>query len=211
MRAATADLSWLLTRGYGATSSIKLVGDRHRLDERQRMAALRCACSDADAERRRVGEAMDLAGGVLRVDTYNVLTTVESALAGAVVLRARDGCYRDIASMHGTFRSTDETPQALHLLCLHVAALRPATSYWLLDRPVSNSGRLAQRMRAIFHDLGLEWEVELVNDPDAELRTSNDVVATADSGILDRGPRWYNLARAVVEGHVPDAWIVDLS
>src|SRR4051794_12700876 len=35
---ATADLSWLLSRGYAEPSSLKLVGDRYRLVERQRVA-----------------------------------------------------------------------------------------------------------------------------------------------------------------------------
>ena len=58
---------------------------------------------------------------------------------------------------------------------------------------------------------GWSWEVELVPSPDRILRESEDLVATADSGILDRGVRWINLARAVVEAEVEGAWIVDLS
>ena len=33
---------------------------------------------------------------------------------------------------------------------------------------------------------------------------------TADSGILDRCHRWFNLPRAAIERAIPDAWIVDL-
>ena len=38
LRQATADLSWLLSRGYAQTGSLQLVGDRYSLRERQRNA-----------------------------------------------------------------------------------------------------------------------------------------------------------------------------
>ena len=39
-----------------------------------------------------------------------MLTTIEAALAGGVILAARDGAYRDMASMHGSYRKVAETP-----------------------------------------------------------------------------------------------------
>src|SRR5256885_8530001 len=44
--------SWLLSRGYQPKSALKLVGDRHSLRERQRLAVGRAACSDESRERR---------------------------------------------------------------------------------------------------------------------------------------------------------------
>ena len=46
----------------------------------------------------------------------NVLITLESALGGGVLLRCRDGCLRDMASLHGTYRIVDETDPALDAL-----------------------------------------------------------------------------------------------
>ena len=71
----------------------------------------RCALSDQEAARRArcQAEAEALAGRPLWLDGYNVLTTVEAALAGGVVLAARDGAYRDMASMHGSYRKVAET------------------------------------------------------------------------------------------------------
>ena len=45
LRAAIADLAWLLNRGYAVVSALKLVGDRWNLTERQRMAVRRSACT----------------------------------------------------------------------------------------------------------------------------------------------------------------------
>ena len=64
LAAAVADLSWLLSRGYAEPSSLKLVGDRYRLVERQRVAVLRSACSDAALARRRAPRELDLRGGL---------------------------------------------------------------------------------------------------------------------------------------------------
>src|SRR5262249_43058029 len=52
LRTATAELSWLLSRGYAETSALALVGNRHALRRRQRDAVRRCACADAAREAR---------------------------------------------------------------------------------------------------------------------------------------------------------------
>ena len=56
-----------------------------------------------------------------------------------------------------------------------------------------------------------EWSVELVDDPDPVLKQSSEIVATSDSVILDAGPRWFNLARYVIETTSDAAGVVDLS
>src|SRR5687767_6149055 len=53
LRVAVDELSWLLGRGYAEDSALTLVGNRHQLDVRQRMAVRRCACSEAVAHARR--------------------------------------------------------------------------------------------------------------------------------------------------------------
>lgn len=212
LRAAVAELGWLLSRGYATTSSLKLVGDRHRLRERQRTAVLRACCADAAVvdrlARRRPIES--LVGAAIVIDGFNVLTTVEAALAGGVVLRGRDGCHRDMASMHGSYRRVAETEPAARLVGAVLTAAGLASARWLLDRPVSNSGRLAASLGAIAAERGYDWTVELVPDPDPVLSETSAVVATADSGILDVCGAWCDLAREVVDRRVPSAWVVDL-
>src|SRR6185295_4246057 len=87
LRAAMADLCWLLDRGYASRSAVELVGNRYSLTSRQRMAISRCACSVQEAQYRaklRV-EPEVLAGRQLWIDGYNVLTLLESALSGGIV------------------------------------------------------------------------------------------------------------------------------
>jgi hypothetical protein len=213
LREARGDLCWLLSRGYARDSALKLTGDRYGLVARQRTAVGRCACSDAEAARRQshcVG-VEQIGGRPVWLDGYNVLTTVEAALAGGVVLPGCDGTYRDLASMHGSFRRVAETLPALELLGKVIAALGVAECRWFLDRPVSNSGRLKGKMEELAAARGWPWQVELVQDPDALLAEAADVVATADSIILDRCAAWLNLARETVTRCVPGAWIVRMA
>jgi hypothetical protein len=213
LRQATADLCWLLDRGYARESSLKLVGDRYKLLARQRIAVSRCSCSRSEADRRtqhRVS-AEEIRGRPLLLDGYNVLTTIEAALSGGVILACRDGTYRDMAGMHGSYRKVAETIPALNLLGRAFTAFAAAECRWLLDRPVSNSGRLKTLIEGIAERNAWNWTVELVPDPDDLLASSEEVVATADSDVLDRCRRWFNLARETIAFHQTRASLVDMS
>ncbi len=204
---AVSDLSWLLSRGYAADAALQLVGDHFQLVRRQRLAVRRCSCSDDELRRRRRTEAPPESwrGQRLDVDGFNVLITVEAALAGGVLLLARDGCLRDMASLHGSFRQVQETDPALERVGHVLAACGVGQTTWFLDRPVSNSGRLAQRIRDLAARQQWPWRVEVVPDADAVLGESASLIASADSGVLARCHRWCNLAREVVARHMPDA------
>lgn len=212
LREAVSDFDWLLTRGYASTSALKLVGDRFQLDARQRVAIARCACSDADLARRRAHQVGPerLHGNRLRLDGYNVLTTVEAALSGGVILVGRDGAYRDMASMHGSYRKVAETRPALEILGQIIAEWEVAECLWYLDRPVSNSGRLKGIMEEVARGRGWYWAVELVPNPDAILIDGEEIVASADSMILDFCQAWFNLAREAVTRGAPEVNLVNL-
>lgn len=212
MREAVAELSWLLSRGYAEASALKLVGDRHALAERQRMAVRRCACSDdsRSGRRARCVTSPEVRGRRLLIDGFNVLTTVEAALGGAVVLMGRDGAYRDLAGVHGTYRRVEETRPAVDLVGSLLDTLGIGEAAWYLDSPVSNSGRLAAILRELASERGWRWDVELAFSADPILAASHEVVATADSAILDRAARWFPLARMVIETSVPSARVIDL-
>ena len=212
LRVAVSELSWLLSRGYQTKSALKLVGDRHSLRERQRLAVARAACPDESLVRRRarrVGEG-EVAGEGLIVDGFNLVITLEAALSGGVLVKGRDGCVRDLSSVHGSYRAVEETERAVVLAGEALAALAPSSVLWVLDRPVSNSGRLAERVRAVAQERGWSWEVAVEFNPDREIVNSSRVAVTSDSNVLDGVARWLNLGRMIVERHVPEAWVIDL-
>jgi len=213
LRAAAADLCWLLDRGYASRSAIELVGNRHNLTSRQRNAVARYACSDEDVQRRRQlrVEPAQLAGHELWLDGYNVLTVLESALAGGIVLLCRDGCCRDIAGIHRRYRKVSETLPVLRLVGEAASARGVTCCRWWLDKPVSNSGRLKAAILEDAGEAGWKMEVELTFSPDHVLSHTSEIIATSDGIVLDRCQRWVNLARLLIAEHIPQARLLDLS
>ncbi len=213
LQSATRDLSWLLSRGYSTPGSVKLVGDRYALAARQRLAVQRSSCSDSSLTMRKATEVAveELQNQNLDIDGFNLLTTIEAALAGGIIIVGRDGCYRDMASIHGTYRMVQESASALELIGEYLAGLQVADALWLLDAPVSNSGRLAAEMRAIAEQCQLKWQVELLSDPDSALRQSTNIVVSADSVILDDCQRWFNLAAEIVTQCIPQARVIAMT
>ncbi len=213
LRAAAADLCWLLDRGYAARSAIELVGNRHTLASRQRMAVSRFACSGEEVRQRRQSlvEPDQLQGRELWLDGYNVLTILESALAGGIVLLCRDGCCRDIAGIHGRYRQVSETAPVLRLIGETASAWGVSCCRWWLDQPVSNSGRLKAAILEVAADAGWKMEVDLTFSPDHVLSHTDQVIATSDGIVLDRCQRWTNLARFIISNRLPQTQLLDLS
>lgn len=214
LRKAVRDLSWLRSRGYSEPSAAKLVGDRYQLRGRQRTAVGRCAGAD-DAVASRVSRRVErahLAGRTLVIDGLNVLTTLEVAMAGGVLLVGRDGCMRDMASFHGNYRLVHETEAAIDMLLATIEAVRLAQVQVYIDRPVSNSGRLAAAIRTAVEARALPVEPVLSSRVDAALKATPDIAATADSAILDAEVSWFNLARHVIDanrGTLDPLWVLD--
>ncbi|MBF9142939.1 DUF434 domain-containing protein [Hymenobacter properus] len=211
LRQAVGELSWLLTRGYPPASTLKLVGDRYGLTERQRWAVGRAACPDEQCTQRAATRLppSDLNGRPVSIDGFNLIITLETALSGGVVLRGRDGALRDLSSIHGTYRAVQETDRAIRLAATALLTIAPGPVRWLLDQPVSNSGRLAARLRELGPALGLPWTAEVVMNPDRVLAETTDVVVTSDSAVLDRAGAWLNLADLALAVE-PPRWLLDL-
>jgi hypothetical protein len=213
LRLAVEEYSWLLGRNYAPLAALKLVGDHHQLLVRQRLAVTRVACSDAARSRRRARclRPDELARRTIAIDAFNAIIALEVALGGGLGLIGRDGARRDLGSVHGTYRKVLETPRALELLVRAVCACEPAGAIWYLDRPVSNSGKLAAALRAQFELAGAPFTVELVEDTDRRVSQPGVVAASADSGVIEAAERWIDLAGWVVREHLPDAWTLDFS
>jgi hypothetical protein len=212
LREAVADFSLLLTKGYADKSTLKLVGDRFSLTQRQRLAVMRSSCSDQQRQSR--GERRvpieDLAGQSLAIDGYNLLITIEAALSGGLIFQGRDGCFRDLASIHGTYRKVEETVPAVKLIGEFLTEVRISEALWLLDSPVSNSGRLKTLLGELARENHWPWEIRLTISPDAELSQMETIVVSTDSVILDAGPSWTNLGGAIITQRLSQTTVIDL-
>lgn len=206
---AVCDFSWLLSRRYPQEAALKLVGDRYQLQKRQRTAVLRSSCSDINRDRRGAKQIpiASLAGRSLVIDGLNCIIAVETAIKGALVLRGRDGALRDLASVHGSYRCAEVTETALHALERILQHTKPSSVRWFLDRPVSNSGKLAQMIR----ELNESHQVDVVFNPDKALVTDPDwIVASSDAWVLDQCTSWVDLTgEAIASACVP--WCLDVT
>lgn len=147
------------------------------------------------------------------VDGFNLLVSLEAALSGGVLLHCRDGCIRDMSSVHGSYHAVVETDAAILAAGRRLTELGVTSAHWLLDSPVSNSGRLAQRIREVAAEHRWSWTVEAVFNPDTTLIAASDtVVISSDAMVIDGAERWFNLAAdLVLHGHVGKRpWVVDL-
>jgi hypothetical protein len=174
---------------------------------------MRSGCSDEQliSRQERQLKIKSIKNDSLAIDGYNLLITVEAALSGGFLFIGRDGCCRDLAGIHGTYRKVEETVPALELIFDFLNSLKPAEVVFLLDRPVSNSGRLKKIIdNSLLHHFE-DFVVSLSANPDAELATTSAIVASSDSVVLDKCDAWVNLAAELVLDRIPSAKFIDLS
>jgi len=207
---AVDDLCFLLTRAYGINSSLQIVGNRYRLNKRQRDAVQRICSSEQEIKQRKSTQVNEsaLANETIEIDGFNLLILLESALSGAYLFKSRDGTIRDVSSVHGSYKRVRQTEKAIQLVGETLVNLSVKTVKWYLDRPVSNSGLLKQRLLEISETNGYGWEVELVFDPDKELAKSEHIVVSSDGWILEQVKQWFNLGGYIIEQRIKDAALI---
>ena len=118
----------------------------------------------------------------------------------SILFRGMDGCIRDLASLRGTYRTVPETARAVRLLTEQLQAVNVGSSHILLDRPVSNSGRLKTLIAEIAEEESCDIDVQIVDDVDRILWPKENVI-TSDAIILDHCSSWVNLLAECAEKH----------
>lgn len=212
LRDALKDFCWLLTRGYAHACSLKLIGDKFQLTQRQRMLLMRSGCTDQQRQSRldKHRSLANIAGASLFLDGFNILISIEHALAQGGVFIGQDGCYRDLASVHGTYKRVQQTSEAIRLIGATLHELQVFDTTWLLDKPVSNSGRLREVLVEIASQNRWNWQVHLCQSPDEELKKVTGTVVSTDSVILDAVDDWFHLSQQVIDRHVQSVKLIDL-
>jgi hypothetical protein len=206
---AAEDLRHLLNRGYPRDASLQLVGNRYNLDHDCRHLLRRGVFSDSTVEerkRKRVSVG-GLRGEGLAVDGYNCIITLESALKAKAIVLADDGFVRDISGVSGGYRETPATAEALGLIMAFLQSAGPAETLFLLDSPISGSGELAARIRALMKEQGVQGDASAIKVPERILSGYRGIIASSDTALIDQAERVFDLAGHLITEHLHTPYI----
>ena len=145
------------------------------------------------------------------IDGFNILITVETMLSEGILLCCYDGCIRDMASVHGSYRKVEETLAAIAIIGETLEEQSPESVHWLFDSPVSNSARIASFLEAQGKERHWPWTAELLASPDHVLKKSDSIVCSGDSVVLDHCKAWYDLSSAILTKLKPKPRLLDFS
>lgn len=192
---ALEDMNYLLSRGYGAKTSLQLVGNRYQLNSRQQKAILGMSASQYQIEQRKKSELFisEIENQTLIIDGFNLLILLESSISGAYIFKGLDGCFRDLSSVYGSYKKVKQTLIAIELMAEFHLKYLIKEIIWILDKPVSNSGMLKCLIEEIAIKTNCNWKVLLENNPDKYIFESNNIIVSSDAWILDRAKKWVNL------------------
>lgn len=203
LKASAEEVYYLLNRGYSVKNASTFVGNHHLLSERQRLAIARAVSPEKQIQIRKEKQLSDsdLKGRIIHIDGFNTIITLEIAFSESLLLDCMDGTVRDLAGLRGTYRLVDKTDTALNAIYETLSELQIEKAVFYLDAPVSNSGRLAQRIHELFEHAPFVVETKIENAVDFLLKQQQDCIISADAIILDECQCWYNLTRRIIDSH----------
>ena len=200
------DITYLLNRGYPYKSAITFVGNHYLLAERQRTALLRVCAGDEMLQKRKEKQLTDLPEGcTVHIDAFNAVVLMETALSGSMVLLGRDGCYRDLSGLAGTYTVIQKTDPAIERIICKLQEHNVKEAVFWVDAPVSNSGRLKQHIAETAEKLAFPIDIQMVRNADSELKKQENVIS-GDSVVIAECISWYNLYKELIE-EIPNPWI----
>lgn len=200
LKQASNDIRYLVNQGYLIKNASVFVGNHYTLSERQRLALVRSVSSDEQLTIRKQNQITALSdNAVLYIDGFNTIITLEVAFSGSPIFQCMDGTVRDLAGLRGTYRLIDKTELAIRALgqILNKHHIHKAVFY--LDSPVSNSGRLGQKIREMFSEYPFETEIIVINEVDYALKQIDGIIVSSDAIILDNCKNWYNLVKEILQ------------
>ncbi|MCR4609249.1 MAG: DUF5616 domain-containing protein [Eubacterium sp.] len=152
---------------------------------------------------------MMIKGQTIHIDGFNVIIGLEIAFSDSMLFKCMDGTVRDLAGLRGTYRLIPETDMAVNALLKTLSDLKVGKAVIHLDKPVSNSGRLKQKIFEYADGKNYELEVLIEDAVDHELK-EKILVATGDAIILDECDKWFNLVSYVISLSKGDYPYIDI-
>lgn len=212
MRTAQEEIVWLLDRNYKMQSIIELVSNKNQFSKKQKMALVRSTTSTEKVKLRnnKKLKSEEINGETVHIDGFNIIITLEVAISNSSLFLGNDGVIRDLAGLRGTYKIVDKTYEAIRLLGEELDQKKVKKAIFYLDQPVSNSGKL----KKLIDEMSQEWkchvEVEIVRNPDVILMKLENIIS-ADEVILDNCISWYNINREIIDKHIKEKTLIDIS
>jgi len=200
LQEAARDFRYLLNRGYPRKGTLELVGNRYQLSLDERHLLHRGVFSEPDSTSRRhkVFPVKNLRNKKLAIDGHNVLITIEAGLAARPLVLADDGFIRDISGASGNFKRTAVTDEALRLILDALKKTKPRHTLFLLDAPISHSGKLAEEIRRQLERWNLPGDALAIKVPEELLIGFPGIISTSDTVIIDRSSNVADLAGFII-------------
>jgi hypothetical protein len=193
---AAEDFRYLLNRRYPRKPALELVGNRYGLtfDERHLLHRGVFSSKDSQARRKKKISIQGVRNKDLAIDGHNVLITIEAGLSGRPLVLGDDGYVRDISGLSGSFKKTKRTEEAIQFIIRTLKQWKPRKTLFLLDAPISMSGKLAEEIRDRLKQENLLGDAMAVKVPEKILIGFPGVVATSDTAIIDQSKNVLDLA-----------------
>jgi hypothetical protein len=200
LRKAAEDFRYLLNRGYPRKVTLELVGNRYGLtsDERHLLHRGVFSSTDSQARRRKRISIKEIRNKDLAIDGHNVLITIEAGISGRPLVLADDGYIRDISGLSRSFRKSKKTEEAIQFILGALKEWKPRQTLFLLDAPISMSGRLAEEIRERLRQENLSGDAVAMKVPEKILIGFPGIIATSDTAVIDRCDQVLDLAGYII-------------
>ena len=203
------DITYLLNRGYPYKSAVTFVGNHYLLAERQRNALMRICVNDEMLKTRRSKQLSKLEENcTVNIDAFNAVVLMETALSESMLLKGRDGCYRDLSGLAGTYAVIEKTDPAIERIIAKLQENHVKNAVWWIDAPVSNSGRLKQHIAEKAEEMNFPIDIQMVRNADTELMKLDHVIS-GDSVVITECISWFNLYEKLI-ADLDHPWIVTI-
>lgn len=204
------DVYYLINQGYPVKTVTEFVGNHYLLSERQRLALARSISPENSLLARKAKELSCLPeGSTVHIDCFNTIISLEIAFSGSMLLLCMDGTVRDLAGLRGTYRLIDKTDRTIQAVRGVLEREKVGEAHFLLDAPVSNSGRLKSRIAEFMADSPVQASFSVIHDVDRHLY-EQEAVVTSDAIILDHCKSWFNLVRRAIDREIGDYPYVEI-
>ena len=201
IESAKFDLRFLLNQGYKKKSAITFVANRYLLNKSQRNLLARSVFSleVSESRKKKKVDLEQLRDQTVLIDGYNVLITIETICKRKYedLVVGDDDFLRDLNAVFGKYKYDPTTEKALKKIVDILSTYKTGYVYFLFDKQVSFSGKLAALTKELLNSNNLKGEAILSKKVDFEIKKSlksvNGIVATGDGVIIDKADKVIDL------------------